>query len=740
MLLGYPRAKDHSFIYYASYLQKNSKMSDKKQDTVPQVGFNPTAGSDRVKAPVAGAGLFGSGGGQSFMEREGRADEEIGREMSTREEGGVEIDIDAGDESGKRKRTTRLLSEGEEKDTWSHRRRKDLFVELKQAMKSQSAPTSPNLGIVDLTWDEEKGRSVKRKCKEGAAQEQRRSPHEDKNMAGSIMKLIRNLEKEVRALGKVVRENANTKREIKDITSSLRSMTSRLVSDEMQAILCTMGKKTEVDVSIAEPRVEDKGCQAESDQRGKDVVRDLHQELEFLQKENQMLKEQQLIGSGGSIYGENRLREVATQTEDSGDIDAEELENRIKGVVNYESFKEIADLKWPSSCYHNVKIVKGDPMGKDPEADLVIIRDLEDPNLDKGLRRRVKERYPDIASMGKEGWETYANSVKKINGEGICMEKEDFVHIGTGGDDITMFQAFQKLVDHLNMLGRTYVAMYGRSDKGNEDKDAKMLECILRGGKIKVDVYRTGSSMLVGNRREYRNTAIVVSQEGYSYKQMLQRVKKEVRDANLEAEFTCVRKTQKGELLLEVKDKEMGKKIKGFIDTKIKDVRTRELGKNRGKEKFIIRDIDALCNKEEVLENVKGTATQEEVRDDVEVISLMQSHGDNQTAILRMDKSWGDRLVNEGGVKIGLVKCKMKNYINVPKCHKCWGFDHVAKECRGPDRSRACLKCGKDGHRAEDCKDGSYCPLCQREGHRAGSGACPKMRDMLRKLRKKPKW
>lgn len=39
-------------------------MCDNKK-TVPQVGKNPTTGSDRVEAPVAGAGPIDSGEGQS---------------------------------------------------------------------------------------------------------------------------------------------------------------------------------------------------------------------------------------------------------------------------------------------------------------------------------------------------------------------------------------------------------------------------------------------------------------------------------------------------------------------------------------------------------------------------------------------------------------------------------------------------------------------------------------------------
>lgn len=177
-----------------------------------------------------------------------------------------------------------------------------------------------------------------------------------------------------------------------------------------------------------------------------------------------------------------RIREMATQTEETGEIGTEDLEERIKGIKNYDEFKKLVDLKWPISCYRNTKIVRGDPMVKDPEADLVIIRDLEDRDFDKGFQRTVKERYPEIANMGNEGWEIYVSSVKKINVEGKCLRRENFVRIGTGGDDRAMFHALQKLVEHLKMLGRVQVVMCGRRNETVEEKDVKMVECILRGG------------------------------------------------------------------------------------------------------------------------------------------------------------------------------------------------------------------------------------------------------------------
>lgn len=68
------------------------------------------------------------------------------------------------------------------------------------------------------------------------------------------------------------------------------------------------------------------------------------------------------------------------------------------------------------------------------------------------------------------------------------------------------------------------------------------------------------------------------------------KVKEEVQITNIDVDLAGVRKTKKGELLLEMKDTETGDKIKGIFDAKLKDLKIRELGKDdSGRQRYIIR-------------------------------------------------------------------------------------------------------------------------------------------------------
>ncbi|KAL3279406.1 hypothetical protein HHI36_016917 [Cryptolaemus montrouzieri] len=74
--------------------------------------------------------------------------------------------------------------------------------------------------------------------------------------------------------------------------------------------------------------------------------------------------------------------------------------------------------------------------------------------------------------------------------------------------------------------------------------------------------------------------------------------------------------------------------------------------------------------------------------------------------------------------RIGVVKFTLTKHTKLNQCFKCLGYNNVAKECEGPDRTKLCRKCGKEGHIAKNCTNAEHCPLCKNDDHQAGKSRC----------------
>lgn len=113
-------------------------------------------------------------------------------------------------------------------------------------------------------------------------------------------------------------------------------------------------------------------------------------------------------------------------------------------------------------------------------------------------------------------------------------------------------------------------------------------------------------------------------------------------------------------------------------------------------------------------------------------ISGMRMNGNGMaTAWIRCPTSTANRMMEEGGVKIGWVKAKVTLLRARPlQCYKCMQFGHVRQYCNGQeDNTNRCYRCGENGHKAARCGARSpKCYLCEKRGrnseHRMGGPAC----------------
>ncbi|XP_033229047.1 uncharacterized protein LOC117180666 [Belonocnema kinseyi] len=106
---------------------------------------------------------------------------------------------------------------------------------------------------------------------------------------------------------------------------------------------------------------------------------------------------------------------------------------------------------------------------------------------------------------------------------------------------------------------------------------------------------------------------------------------------------------------------------------------------------------------------------------------------------IQMKVSDAKELLQQGHVKVGWIRCRIREKVRAVRCFRCFDYGHTAAECKGAERSKLCWKCGTENHQAKSCRKDPKCVLCTERGgnctvdHIIGSAKCVVYREADRK-------
>lgn len=219
---------------------------------------------------------------------------------------------------------------------------------------------------------------------------------------------------------------------------------------------------------------------------------------------------------------------------------------------------------------------------------------------------------------------------------------------------------------------------------------------------------------------------IIVKAEGKSYAELLKRLKNNVNIEQAGIDIKRVKRTQKGDLLLEVRDKEKAMELKESINRNLEDV---SVIQKTNEVTLHITDIDGDIEENELKEEIKKN--NKDNGDNIQILALRQMRNGNKAATIKAERKIAEGLLKTGKIRIGWVQCDIRKRIQITRCFRCLGYGHRTGDCQGEDRSDLCIKCGKKGHVAKDCNNPPYCTTCNKDGHRADQMVCPTFRKLI---------
>ncbi|XP_041630601.2 uncharacterized protein [Drosophila kikkawai] len=216
-----------------------------------------------------------------------------------------------------------------------------------------------------------------------------------------------------------------------------------------------------------------------------------------------------------------------------------------------------------------------------------------------------------------------------------------------------------------------------------------------------------------GSKRGKNDAIIITPAAEMSYSEVLSMVTrtKDSRMAGVGDMVSRVRKTAKGELLIELKKssgpslialkEQIGGVLGGGVPIRTVSPQTT----------FLIRDLDELVTREELAAELASQANCPPGAVTIKSIRSLASGG--QVAMFSVPETMAGSIDSLGRVKVGWTRCRIKMIESRPRCFRCMETGHIAARCTSTsDRSSSCFRCGQEGHKIAACKNSPRCFSC----------------------------
>lgn len=233
---------------------------------------------------------------------------------------------------------------------------------------------------------------------------------------------------------------------------------------------------------------------------------------------------------------------------------------------------------------------------------------------------------------------------------------------------------------------------------------------------------------------------VIIRQENKESEEVKKTLKAMVKPAEIGLQVKRITKIRNG-VILEAETEEGIEKL--MKDEGLQKAGVKVEKPNSKKPMVMVYDVSAALKDEEVKEEVyrrnmgQSGIAEQAFQEEFEIKHRYKDRGGGKNAgnrnhlVVECSVRVRNWLRSRGRIFVEWESCRIKDYIDVPRCYKCQRYGHVAKLCNG-DKT-VCPHCSGD-HEIKDCKktgkEGARCINCVREGrtevkHPANWKGCP---------------
>jgi hypothetical protein len=271
-----------------------------------------------------------------------------------------------------------------------------------------------------------------------------------------------------------------------------------------------------------------------------------------------------------------------------------------------------------------------------------------------------------------------------------------------------MAEAWKQIpVQKRNKPQHTKEDMPGQQNEAVQQNNWRTVQRKKKGWMTKQTAERNGSKVKEAPKKVAKVSVLEVSGEGKSYADMVRSLKDKF-GTETETNFLAIRRNGAGNMTIHTQNPQEE------TFKKIKEIEGLNVQHRVKKQHLLLRDIDVTIDKEELEKTLKKVTN----NGDVKITSMRMAYGDTKRATFTVEEGAGKTLLEAGRVCVGLVRCRVSQFKELPRCYRCWQRGHMMAVCKGPDRTKRCFRCGDEGHKVEECQNETKCLECNKTGHR----------------------
>lgn len=226
-------------------------------------------------------------------------------------------------------------------------------------------------------------------------------------------------------------------------------------------------------------------------------------------------------------------------------------------------------------------------------------------------------------------------------------------------------------------------------------------------------------------RRRKKGEAVIVKTSEDTYADVLRAMRTDPQLKEFGDDVQKIRRTQAGDMIFELKR-----------DSKNRSSAYKELTERVMSEKVHVKamcpeatlqckDLDEITTEEEVRLAMRDQCNLEGVE---MTVRLRRGPFGTQAASIKLPVDAANKAMTIGKIKVGCSVCPLRFSQRPEGCYRCLEYGHLARNCKGIDRSKLCRWCGQEGHKAQDCNNKQRCLFCvdkSRNRHATGGPRCP---------------